>query len=106
MTDAEIAQLTADLHAATSAGHGARTSRSFGHAVPGATVPEPAPTPTVHYAGVPSWLGSRPFLTADYPTRRPGAPPPALPIGSLPVEVQEAAVMDDLLYLMVGVEGK
>jgi hypothetical protein len=105
MTDAEIEQLRVDLHASAAPGHGASASRAFGH---GAVSSKPAAAPSsVQYAGVPAWLGSRPFLTADFPpARRSGEAPPTLAIGALPLEVQEAAVMDDLLYLMVGVDGK
>mmetsp|Transcript_19781 Transcript_19781/g.59030 ORF Transcript_19781/g.59030 Transcript_19781/m.59030 type:complete len:895 (+) Transcript_19781:186-2870(+) len=55
---------------------------------------------------VPAWLVQRPFLTADFPAKPEPTAKAALPIGSLPVEVQEAAIIDDLLFVMLGVDGR
>jgi hypothetical protein len=56
--------------------------------------------------GCPDWLGQRSHLTADFPITTEPAPVPTVSIGSLPLEVQDAALTDDFLYLMIGVEGR
>lgn len=53
---------------------------------------------------LPGWLSERPYLTADFVTSRPH-PPLSVTLGSLPVAMQEQAVVEDLLFLMMGVDG-
>lgn len=54
---------------------------------------------------LPKWLFERTYLTADFPSP---SPSPSLPLslGTMPQELQQLAVLEDLLYLMVGIEGR
>ena len=61
------------------------------------------------YPDLPSWLTNRPHLSHDYlPPPKPHPSPPVdhLPLASLPLPLQQSAVIEDLLYLMLGVEGR
>lgn len=55
---------------------------------------------------LPSWLTERPYLTADFVSRPPRLSAAGVTLGSLPVPMQEQAVIEDLLYLMMGVDGR
>lgn len=52
---------------------------------------------------LPHWLSSRAYLTADY-VLSPIAPA-KVPLGTLPLNVQQRAIINDLLYLMTGSSG-
>ena len=54
---------------------------------------------------LPPWLTERPYLTTDF-VLKPQLPPSPAPLGSLPLPMQEQAVIEDLLYLMMGVDGR
>ncbi|XP_046850541.1 gamma-tubulin complex component 2-like [Xenia sp. Carnegie-2017] len=54
---------------------------------------------------LPDWLSSRPYLTGDF-VKSFEVPSPAVPVRVLPLKMQEIAVIEDLLFLMTGVEGK
>ena len=54
---------------------------------------------------LPSWLTERPYLTTDFVTK-PQLPPSPCTLGSLPLPIQERAVIEDLLYLMMGIDGR
>ena len=59
-----------------------------------------------NFPELPSWLFERSHLTADFPRLAPSPSPSPLSLGTLPMELQQLAVVEDLLYLMVGVEGR
>ena len=61
--------------------------------------------PTGEYPVLPAWLSERPYLSADY-VLPPTEITPHITLGSLPLPTQQAAVMDDLLNLMLGVDGR
>lgn len=54
----------------------------------------------------PEWLHQRPYLTMDFVIDSDGREMDVVPIGSLPLQLQEAAIIEDLLYCCEGVEGK
>lgn len=60
-----------------------------------------------HFPELPNWLFERVYLTADFARvdRSPSSPPP-LSLGTMPLELQQGAMLEDLLYVMVGVEGR
>lgn len=53
---------------------------------------------------LPAWLTERPYLTADF-VRSPSLSTP-VSLGSLPLQMQQQAVIEDLLYLMMGIDGR
>lgn len=62
------------------------------------------------FPALPAWLSERPYLTADFVVPPAAPPPPPRPplsvaLGSLPLAVQEQAIVEDLLFLMMGVDG-
>eukprot|EP00039_Didymoeca_costata_P009973 m.133126 g.133126 ORF g.133126 m.133126 type:complete len:838 (+) comp14664_c0_seq1:156-2669(+) len=63
-----------------------------------------SPENSVKLPTLPDWCSSRPFLTQDYVSidRRPTTER----VGTLSREMQEMALVEDLLNLLVGVEGK
>ena len=63
-----------------------------------------ASTVSGNFPELPSWLFERVYLTADFP--RVISPSPSVSLGTLPLELQQVAIVEDLLYLMVGVEGR
>ncbi|KAM5241151.1 gamma-tubulin complex component 2 isoform 2-T4 [Hipposideros larvatus] len=54
----------------------------------------------------PAWVYERPTLVGDFLTGSGVSADTAVPIGSLPLASQESAVVEDLLYVLVGVDGK
>ncbi|XP_004579789.1 gamma-tubulin complex component 2 isoform X1 [Ochotona princeps] len=54
----------------------------------------------------PAWVYERPALTGDFLIGSGLSTDVALPIGALPLAAQEAAVVEDLLYVLVGVDGR
>ena len=61
------------------------------------------------YPELPSWLSDRTYLTADFPSvplPPSPSPPLTLSLGTMPLELQQLAMLEDLLYLMVGIEGR
>ncbi|XP_058154066.1 gamma-tubulin complex component 2 [Dasypus novemcinctus] len=54
----------------------------------------------------PAWVYERPTLIGDFLACPSSGSDTALPIGSLPLASQEAAVVEDLLYVLVGVDGR
>ena len=59
-----------------------------------------------NFPELPSWLFERSFLTADFPRGGPSPSPAPLSLGTLPLDLQQLAMVEDLLYLMLGVEGR
>ena len=57
-----------------------------------------------NFPKLPSWLTERPYLTADFVCST--LPPATVTLGSMPPPLQEQAVVEDLLYLMMGVDGR
>ncbi|XP_008821394.1 gamma-tubulin complex component 2 isoform X2 [Nannospalax galili] len=53
----------------------------------------------------PAWVYERPTLAGDFLIGS-GLSSDTLPIGALPLASQESAVVEDLLYVLVGVDGK
>jgi len=53
----------------------------------------------------PAWTRERPYLTRDFILIS-KAEEPMIEIGNLPLPMQELSVIEDLLFLMMGVEGK
>lgn len=62
--------------------------------------------PLGDFPKLPAWLSARTYLTSDYV--KPLAPQisPKISLGSLPPSLQQTAVIDDLLHLMLGVNGR
>lgn len=56
----------------------------------------------------PSWVSQRPYLSRDYVTEASVINSSTVPmsVGTLPLPMQELAIVEDLLFLMMGVEGK
>ncbi|XP_059756139.1 gamma-tubulin complex component 2 [Balaenoptera ricei] len=54
----------------------------------------------------PAWVYERPMLLGDFLTGSGASMDVAVPIGTLPLAAQEAAVVEDLLYVLVGVDGR
>nr|KAF6425914.1 tubulin gamma complex associated protein 2 [Molossus molossus] len=54
----------------------------------------------------PAWVYDRPTLVGDFLTGSGLSTDTAVPIGSLPLASQESAVVEDLLYVLVGVDGR
>lgn len=55
---------------------------------------------------VPDWMANRPYLTSDFIKSVDIAPSPALSVSALPLRMQEIAIIEDLLFMMTGIEGK
>ncbi|XP_069044967.1 gamma-tubulin complex component 2 [Lepisosteus oculatus] len=53
----------------------------------------------------PNWVYDRPALLGDFITGSSGTDS-AVPIGTLPLAAQEQALVEDLLYLLIGVDGR
>ena len=62
----------------------------------------------LNYPSLPSWNKSRSFLTGAHLIQGMGFTTNAQrqPIGTFPPNLQEMLLMDDLLYVMLGIEGK
>ena len=58
-----------------------------------------------NFPKLPTWLTERPYLTSDYVASSLRLPL-SVSLGSLPVAMQEQAVIEDLLFLMMGVDGR
>uniref|UniRef100_A0ABI0P0P2 Gamma-tubulin complex component n=1 Tax=Bos taurus TaxID=9913 RepID=A0ABI0P0P2_BOVIN len=54
----------------------------------------------------PAWVYERPTLLGDFLTGSGTSTDAAVPIGTLPLASQEAAIVEDLLYVLVGVDGR
>ncbi|CAH1800217.1 unnamed protein product [Owenia fusiformis] len=55
----------------------------------------------------PDWLFRRPYLTMDFVFENDEMLDPGIiPLGNLPVAIQEQAIIEDLLYCLEGVDGK
>uniref|UniRef100_A0A8C0MRK4 Gamma-tubulin complex component n=1 Tax=Canis lupus familiaris TaxID=9615 RepID=A0A8C0MRK4_CANLF len=54
----------------------------------------------------PPWVYERPTLVGDFLTGSGVSTDSAVPIGTLPLASQESAVVEDLLYVLVGVDGR
>ncbi|XP_004700926.1 gamma-tubulin complex component 2 [Echinops telfairi] len=59
-----------------------------------------------HLPVFPAWVYERPALTGDFLTSSGVGTDTALPIGTLPLTSQESAVVEDLLYVLAGVDGR
>ncbi|KAG9468041.1 hypothetical protein GDO78_013853, partial [Eleutherodactylus coqui] len=54
----------------------------------------------------PHWMYERPTLIGDFSYLSNTSTDVSLPIGSLPLPTQEAAIVEDLLYILIGVDGR
>ncbi|MEE6513613.1 hypothetical protein FKM82_021358 [Ascaphus truei] len=54
----------------------------------------------------PSWVYERPALIGDFLTLSNQSTDITVPIGTLPLPSQEAAIVEDLLYVLIGVDGR
>uniref|UniRef100_A0A8C7SLV4 Gamma-tubulin complex component n=1 Tax=Oncorhynchus mykiss TaxID=8022 RepID=A0A8C7SLV4_ONCMY len=54
----------------------------------------------------PNWVYDRPALNGDFITGATAAGDPAVAIGTMPLPAQEQALVDDLLFVLVGVDGR
>lgn len=54
----------------------------------------------------PAWVYERPALIGDFLTGSSFGTDTTVPIGSLPLASQESAVVEDLLYALIGVDGR
>ncbi|XP_055962641.1 gamma-tubulin complex component 2 [Sorex fumeus] len=59
-----------------------------------------------HLPVFPAWVYERPTLLGDFLTGSDPGTDTAVPIGSLPLAAQESAMVEDLLYVLVGVDGR
>ncbi|XP_020828724.1 gamma-tubulin complex component 2 isoform X3 [Phascolarctos cinereus] len=59
-----------------------------------------------HLPVFPAWVYERPTLIGDFLLGSGLSSESALPVGSLPLASQESAVVEDLLYVLVGVDGR
>ncbi|KAK2180083.1 hypothetical protein NP493_457g05005 [Ridgeia piscesae] len=60
----------------------------------------------VNFPVQPDWIFHRTYLTADFVNVPESHPTNVVQLGSLPVQVQEIAIIEDLLCCMEGIEGK
>ena len=70
-----------------------------------------APEVTFHLPKLPDWLSSRPYLTRDFVVQPHLAPTgggvaEGVVLGSMPVAMQEQAILEDLLSTMMGQGGR
>ena len=68
-------------------------------------------TEGVDYPALPDWTGTRPYLTGEHLGSRDAAagdaaPEPGKPLSAYSTACQELLILDDLLYAMMGVEGR
>lgn len=63
-----------------------------------------APEVAFTHPPLPPWLLERPYLTRDFVTS--AHVPGAVSLGSMPLEMQQQAVLEDLLFAMMGVDGR
>uniref|UniRef100_A0ABM5FCF2 Gamma-tubulin complex component n=1 Tax=Pogona vitticeps TaxID=103695 RepID=A0ABM5FCF2_9SAUR len=54
----------------------------------------------------PAWVYERPALVGDFLTGSSLSTDTIVPIGTLPLAAQESAVVEDLLYVLIGVDGR
>ncbi|KAL7992831.1 hypothetical protein Chor_017087 [Crotalus horridus] len=54
----------------------------------------------------PSWVYERPALIGDFLSSSSLSTDTTVPIGTLPLAAQESAVVEDLLYVLIGVDGR
>ncbi|XP_026526589.1 gamma-tubulin complex component 2 [Notechis scutatus] len=54
----------------------------------------------------PSWVYERPALIGDFLSGSSLSTDTTVPIGTLPLAAQESAVVEDLLYVLIGVDGR
>ncbi|XP_032346484.1 gamma-tubulin complex component 2 isoform X1 [Camelus ferus] len=59
-----------------------------------------------HLPVFPAWVYERPTLLGDFLAGAGVSTDAAVPIGTLPLTSQESAVVEDLLYVLVGVDGR
>ncbi|XP_019634942.1 PREDICTED: gamma-tubulin complex component 2-like [Branchiostoma belcheri] len=59
-----------------------------------------------HTLAVPAWVHERPFLTGDFVRQAQPTAEHPVALGTLPMSLQEQAVVEDLLFAMMGVDGK
>ena len=60
-----------------------------------------------HFPELPNWLFERTYLTADYPRLSlTTSNTPSISLGTLPHDIQRLAMLEDLLYAMIGLEGR
>nr|XP_031529851.1 gamma-tubulin complex component 2 isoform X1 [Vicugna pacos] len=59
-----------------------------------------------HLPVFPAWVYERPTLLGDFLAGSGVSTDAAVPIGTLPLTSQESAVVEDLLYVLVGVDGR
>ncbi|XP_053306596.1 gamma-tubulin complex component 2 [Spea bombifrons] len=63
-------------------------------------------TPGQHVPVFPSWVYERPALIGDFSSASGPGTDVTVSIGTLPLPAQEASVVEDLLYVLVGVDGR
>uniref|UniRef100_A0A668TZG6 Gamma-tubulin complex component n=1 Tax=Oreochromis aureus TaxID=47969 RepID=A0A668TZG6_OREAU len=54
----------------------------------------------------PNWVYDRPALIGDFITSPTPQGEPAVPVGTLPLGTQEQALVEDLLFVLIGVDGR
>ncbi|KAG8543662.1 hypothetical protein GDO81_024065 [Engystomops pustulosus] len=54
----------------------------------------------------PQWVYERPTLTGDFSSLSNTSTDVTVPIGTLPLPAQEASIVEDLLYVLIGVDGR
>ena len=66
------------------------------------------PEVTFHLPTLPEWLASRPYLTRDFVVQTVSTPGGGggVVLGSMPVAMQEQAILEDLLSTMMGQDGR
>ncbi|XP_018606329.1 gamma-tubulin complex component 2 [Scleropages formosus] len=62
--------------------------------------------PTVLHPVFPNWVYERPALIGDFLTGTPVVADSSLAIGNMPLAAQEQVLVEDLLYVLVGVDGR
>lgn len=62
--------------------------------------------PTQLYPVFPNWVYDRPALVGDFITSPAPAGDQAAPIGTMPLPTQEQFMVEDLLFVLVGVDGR
>ncbi|XP_023654248.1 gamma-tubulin complex component 2 isoform X1 [Paramormyrops kingsleyae] len=62
--------------------------------------------PTMLNPVFPNWVYERPALIGDFLTGVPAVIDPAHAVGTMPLAAQEQALVEDLLYVLLGVDGR
>lgn len=103
MTQAELSEVRNQLLSLATSGPGSQASEMFRKMMREKQVKKNL---NMTLPDLPAWIFDRPFLSRDYVILNRTTVEPAVPLGTLPLGMQEMAIVQDILTLMTGTEGK